>query len=181
MGTRSSKRKTLISPENIHNKINLVMIDKIFISEINHLYFKYTYHNLTTNNDLYQNICKDQKVLLKNIDIHHNYDISDFNITKLFETFSRFYNYYNKIIIRPYHLLYLVMSEKDDIKYVDIVASTISSKYIDKLDNFIMQNITINTNDYLRNVPIPGDLDKSCNLYSYSLYSKLISVVNQFI
>ena len=41
------------------------------------------------NNDLYQNICKDQKVLLKNIDINHNYDTSDFNIYKLFETFSK--------------------------------------------------------------------------------------------
>ena len=179
MGTRSSKRKTLISPKN--NKINLIMIDKIFISEINHIYFKYAYHNLTMNNDLYQNICKDQKVLLKNIDINHNYDTSDFNVGKLFETFGRYYNYMNKIIIRPYHLLYLVMSEKDNMKYDDIVASTISSKYINKLDSYIMKNITISDNDYLRNVPIPGDLDKSCNVYSYRLYSKLISLVNQFI
>lgn len=119
--------------------------------------------------------------MLKNIDINHNYDTSDFNVGKLFETFGRYYNYTNKSIIRPYHLLYLVMSEKDNIKYDDIVASTISSKYINKLDNYIMKNITICDSDYLRNVPIPGDLDKSCNLYSYRLYSKLISVVNQFI
>ena len=39
MGTRSSKRKTIISPKD--NKINLIMIDKIFISEINQIYFKY--------------------------------------------------------------------------------------------------------------------------------------------
>lgn len=179
MGTRSSKRKTIISPKD--NKINLIMIDKIFISEINQIYFKYAYHNLTMNNDLYQNICKDQKVLLKNIDINHNYDTSDFNINKLFETFSKFYNYYNKIIIRSYHLIFLIMSERENLKYDDIVSTTISSKYINKLDNYIMKNINISDSDYLRNIPIPGDLDKSCNLYSYKLYSKLISVIKQFV